>query len=68
MIRKSQNESWSSPPVASEFDRLIAMVGMIDYLIAEAHEVEPLTEYFLKLARSALLEAEQVRADADGRN
>lgn len=30
---------------------------MIDYLIPEAKEIEPLAEYFLRMARTALLEA-----------
>jgi hypothetical protein len=52
----------------ADSDRLTAVVGMIDYLIVECRESEPLAEYFLKMARLSLLEAEQSHADAVGRN
>ena len=74
MIR---NKSPKEPPpkqpprtsvAGAEFDRLTALIGMLDYLIVESREIEPLAEYFLKMARLSLLEAEQTRADVDGRN
>lgn len=34
-----------------------SLIWMIDYLIPEAKEIEPLAEYFLRMARTALLEA-----------
>ncbi|MBY6240826.1 hypothetical protein [Methylosinus sp. Sm6] len=69
MIRsKSPKETLPTGNAGAEFDRLTALIGMIDYLIVEAREIEPLAEYFLKMARLSLLEAEQTRADADGRN
>jgi hypothetical protein len=69
MIRsKSPKEQPSARSVGAEFDRLTALIGMIDYLIVESREIEPLAEYFLKMARLSLLEAEQTRADAAGRN
>jgi hypothetical protein len=69
MIRnKPPKESPSTQAAGAEFDRLIALIGMLDYLIVEAREIEPLAEYFLKMARLSLLEAEQTRADVDGRN
>jgi hypothetical protein len=66
--RKSPNELSPPSSVGAEFDRLTAMVAMMDYLIVEVGEIEPLAEYFLKMARMSLLEAEQARADVDGRN
>lgn len=66
--RKSPNESSPPTTVGAEFDRLTAIVAMIDYLIVEAREIEPLADYFLKMARMSLLETEQARADIDGRN
>jgi hypothetical protein len=66
--RKLQNEPAPILLAGADPDRLTAIVGMIDYLIVECRESEPLAEYFLKMARLSLLEAEQSRADIDGRN
>jgi hypothetical protein len=69
MIRqKLQNLPAPIRLAGADSDRLTAIVGMIDYLIVECRETEPLAEYFLKMARLSLLEAEQSRADADVRN
>ncbi|HEY8261091.1 MAG TPA: hypothetical protein VIG55_07760 [Methylosinus sp.] len=69
MIRqKLQNLPAPIRLAGADADRLTAIVGMIDYLIVECHESEPLAEYFLKMARLSLLEAEQRHADAVGRN
>jgi hypothetical protein len=68
MIRNKPPKESPTPTAGAEFDRLTALIGMLDYLIVESREIEPLAEYFLKMARLSLLEAEQTRADADGRN
>jgi hypothetical protein len=66
MVRKSRNGTKQKP--VRRFDRIASMVSMIDYLIVEAREEEPMAEYFLKMARAALLEAEQTSADKQGRH
>lgn len=67
MIRKVPSESSKQSAVA-EFDRVSAMLSLIDYLIAEARQSDPMVEYFLRMARLSLLEEEQARADIEGRN
>jgi hypothetical protein len=67
MIRKNPTDS-SKQSVIVEFDRVAAMVRMIDYLIGEAKQSDPMVEYFLQMARLSLLEEEQTRADVEGRN
>jgi hypothetical protein len=67
MIRKNPTESSKQSAIA-EFDRVAAMVRMIDYLIGEAKQSDPMVEYFLQMARLSLLEGEQARADIEGRN
>ncbi|WP_159731618.1 hypothetical protein [Methylosinus sp. Ce-a6] len=67
MIRKNPTESSKQSPVA-EFDRVSAMLSLIDYLIGEAKRSDPMVEYFLQMARLSLLEEEQARADVEGRN
>lgn len=49
--RKLQNEPAPILLAGADPDRLTAIVGMIDYLIVECRESEPLAEYFLKMAR-----------------
>ncbi|WP_281433676.1 hypothetical protein [Methylosinus sp. H3A] len=44
------------------------MLSLIDYLIVEAKQSDPMVEYFLQMARLSLLEEEQARADVEGRN
>jgi hypothetical protein len=67
MIRKNPTESSKQSAVA-EFDRVSAMLSLIDYLIVEAKQSDPMVEYFLQMARLSLLEEEQARADIQGRN
>lgn len=67
MIRKVPSES-SKPSAVAEFDRVSAMLRLIDYLIGEAKQSDPMVEYFLQMARLSLLEEEQARADVEGRN
>ncbi len=45
-----------------------ALLRMIDYLIREVRQIDPICEYFLKMCRLSLLEAEQKRADRIGRH
>jgi hypothetical protein len=67
MIRKTPKECPKQSAVA-EFDRVSAMLSLIDYLIVEAKQSDPMVEYFLQMARLSLLEEEQTRADVEGRN
>lgn len=67
MIRKNPTAASQHPAVA-EFDRVSVMLRLIDYLIGEAKQSDPMVEYFLRMAQMSLLEEEQARADAEGRN
>lgn len=69
MIRsEKQSRAPRRKPVAPDRDHLPALVGLIDYLIVETRAIEPMSGYFLKMARLSLLESEQKRADQIGRH
>lgn len=53
---------------ASDPQGIEPLLRMIDYLIPETGKIEPIAEYFLRMARMSLLEAEQKRADEIGRH
>jgi len=49
----------AQPSQATSGDQVGPLLGLIDYMRPEAGAVAPLAEYFLRMARSALLEAGQ---------
>ncbi|WP_428991625.1 hypothetical protein [Methylocapsa aurea] len=44
---------------ATEGDQLGSLLGLIDYLRPEVGAIEPMAEYFLRMARDALLEKDR---------
>lgn len=52
MRRPRKNQSTSAQP-----DQHGALLGMIDYLLKEVGAVAPMAEYFMRMARAALIES-----------
>jgi hypothetical protein len=66
MIDKKKKRGLTSEH--NEFDRATSMIAMLDYLITEAQLSALEAEYFLRLARTSLLESEQKIADTQRRH
>jgi hypothetical protein len=49
--------SKKSKPTTSPCDQNSALVGMIDYLLPEVRSAGPLAEYFMRMARAAIVES-----------
>lgn len=62
-LRQPQQEK----PIAN-IDQFCKIIIVIDSLIDETRKMDNMTEYFLRLAKASLLEAEQKRADERGRH
>jgi hypothetical protein len=48
--------------IGLECDRAKTLVILIDKMIPEAHEIDPICAYFLRMCRQGLIEAEQEKA------
>lgn len=57
MLTKRRGKSIKQNAVNS--DEIMSIISMIDYLISEARVIDPMAEYFLRLARISFLEREQ---------
>jgi hypothetical protein len=52
-------------PCEAAADLRGSLIGLIDYMLLEAGEIEPLAAYFLRMARATLVES--IRSGADRR-
>lgn len=61
-MRRSKEANAAVSPAAPSG----SLIGMIDYMLPEVAQIEPLAEYFLRMARATLVDAMRSGGDQRG--